>query len=314
MNPDRLVIFGEVLFDHFPGGETVLGGAPFNVAWHLQALGHQPLFISRVGDDLPAETVRSAMQSWGMDTTGLQTDKDRPTGQVKVTFNQGEPAYDIVYPAAFDRVSSVEFPAAVSPSREAASDQRQDSSIELLYHGTLALRHDVSKAAANSLHQRSPERTFIDVNLRSPWWERQQVLRWVGRAQWVKLNSAELEFLADSGRDAAGRFLHEHQLQGLIVTHGEKGATLHTSADEIFHTRPDTSASIVDTVGAGDAFSAVMIHGLMHDWPPQLALDRAQGFASAICQQRGATVGQRAFYTDFLDAWGSDNMNSCGSN
>ncbi|MDX1571268.1 MAG: PfkB family carbohydrate kinase, partial [Xanthomonadales bacterium] len=69
-------VFGEVLFDHFPDGTRVLGGAPFNVAWHLQALGAEPQLISRVGSDPEGDAVRAAMAEWGMDTATLETDPE----------------------------------------------------------------------------------------------------------------------------------------------------------------------------------------------------------------------------------------------
>ena len=69
----------------FSGRQRVLGGAPFNVAWHLQAFGQSPHFISRVGDDAAGETIRNAMHEWGMDMRGLQTDPERPTGRVEVS-------------------------------------------------------------------------------------------------------------------------------------------------------------------------------------------------------------------------------------
>ena len=103
----RPCIFGEVLFDHFPDGTRVLGGAPFNVAWHLQAFGRRPRFISRVGRDPEGEAVREAMRTWGMDTTGLQTDPRQPTGRVSVLFDDGEPSYDIVHPCAYDAIEAV---------------------------------------------------------------------------------------------------------------------------------------------------------------------------------------------------------------
>ena len=81
----RVHVFGEVLFDHFPDGSKVLGGAPFNVAWHLQAFGLSPRFISRVGDDEDGEQIKSAMQAWGMSLSGLQTDRKLPTGDRKST-------------------------------------------------------------------------------------------------------------------------------------------------------------------------------------------------------------------------------------
>ena len=92
MNNNRITIFGEVLFDRFPDGSSVLGGAPFNVAWHLQAFGQRPLFISRIGRDRLGDTIRSAMQSWQMDVLGLQQDEIYPTGTVQVAIEQGEPS------------------------------------------------------------------------------------------------------------------------------------------------------------------------------------------------------------------------------
>ena len=80
--PIPLVVFGEVLFDVFPGGEAVLGGAAFNVAWNLQGLGLAPLFVSRVGADELGRRVLDAMASWGMETRGVEVDSSRPTGRV----------------------------------------------------------------------------------------------------------------------------------------------------------------------------------------------------------------------------------------
>ena len=153
----RLCIFGEVLFDHFPDGTRVLGGAPFNVAWHLQAFGRRPRFISRVGRDPEGEAVREAMSAWGMDTAGLQTDPRRPTGRVGVRFDDGEPGYDIVHPCAYDAID----------------EPPQDSvGCALLYHGSLALRDAVSRQSAQALMTGKPETVFVDVNLRAPWWRR----------------------------------------------------------------------------------------------------------------------------------------------
>ncbi|RLJ20866.1 hypothetical protein DJ031_04880 [bacterium endosymbiont of Escarpia laminata] len=85
MSDKRLCVFGEVLFDHLPDGARVLGGAPFNVAWHLQAFGQSPCFISRVGRDAEGAKVKTAMTAWGMRIDTLQTDDHLPTGQVSVS-------------------------------------------------------------------------------------------------------------------------------------------------------------------------------------------------------------------------------------
>ncbi len=68
-------------------------------------------------------------------------------------------------------------------------------------------------------------------------------------------------------------------------------------------TRPASGNSVVDTVGAGDAFTSVIILGLVRGWPLQQTLDRAQAFASAVVGVRGATVQDPGFYRPFIDQW-----------
>lgn len=102
----RPLIFGEVLFDRFPDGSVVLGGAPFNVAWHLQAFGLAPLVISRVGRDALGGAVVAAMTGWGMDRRGVQFDATHPTGTVEVAFQAGEPHYAIVDRVAYDIIAA----------------------------------------------------------------------------------------------------------------------------------------------------------------------------------------------------------------
>ncbi|MFZ2407026.1 MAG: PfkB family carbohydrate kinase, partial [Methylobacter sp.] len=84
MTHNQIAIFGEALIDQFPDGQQILGGAPFNVAWHLQAFARHPCFISRVGRDAAGDKIRQAMQAWGMAVENLQTDPDHPTGTVQV--------------------------------------------------------------------------------------------------------------------------------------------------------------------------------------------------------------------------------------
>jgi fructokinase len=284
----RICIFGEVLFDHFPGGERVLGGAPFNVAWHLQAFGQHPRFISRVGPDAEGGAVRAAMEGWGMELGGLQTDPALPTGRVSVALADGEPSYDIVHPVAYDAIAPAD----------------AGNSCRLLYHGSLALRENASRLALERLRGAGPATVFMDVNLRPPWWQREQVLAWVAAADWVKLNRDELDELAGSGDEAEARFLEAHGLQGLVLTEGSRGATLLTAAGERQAVKPRGGQVVVDTVGAGDAFSAVMIVGLAQSWPHRVSLRRAQDFASAVVGLRGATVGDAGFYRRFLESWG----------
>jgi len=287
------VIFGEVLFDCFPDGSAVIGGAPFNVAWHLQAFGLSPLVISSVGEDELGERVRDAMSGWQMDARGLQTDSGHPTGSVKIEIIDGEPRYEIVEHRAYDHIDRARLPAINSAS--------------VLYHGTLALRNRPSREALEDLRKDLDAMVLLDVNLRAPWWCKEDVLTCVGAADWVKLNEDELKLLG--GDDAsdhlsrAQRFLQRHGLAGLVVTLGEKGAFACTAQGGFTEVEPAGLSEVVDTVGAGDAFTSVLILGLSREWPLALTLQRAQGFAARVVAQRGATIHERELYADVLLSW-----------
>ena len=285
----RVYIFGEVLFDSFADGNRVLGGAPFNVAWHLQAFGQSPLLISRIGRDLEGDQVRAAMSGWGLATNHLQVDPERPTGRVAVSITAGEPAYDIVADCAYDSIEPVSLPPA-----------------SLLYHGSLAVRGSTSAESLRLLRASGPDTVFIDVNLRAPWWSPQVLHELLQGAQWVKLNGDELALLGGSDQQAdAGRdFVERYQLKGLLLTHGARGAELLLAGGGRFQVAPAlTDIDVVDTVGAGDAFASVMLLGLLNDWPMPVMLERAQQFAAAMVGQRGATVADLDFYRKFSQQW-----------
>ena len=286
------VIFGEVLFDCFPDGNSVLGGAPFNVAWHLQAFGLSPLMVSSVGNDELGEKVKSAMQNWCMNTEGLQLDPDHPTGSVDIVFNNGEPQYTIVEHRAYDHIDAAELPSLPGNS--------------LLYHGSLALRNQVSRDALSKLKAQHSGTVFMDVNLRDPWWERKFVLDLASEADWVKLNEDELAQLG-SGTGAidtqAREFMDAHSLTGLVVTLGEKGALALTQEGSAAMVAPSQTLDVVDTVGAGDAFTSVLILGITLGWPLDSTMERAQYFASLIVGQQGATVHDHAFYQQMITDW-----------
>lgn len=291
MTARRPLIFGEVLFDCFPDGSRVLGGAPFNVAWHLQAFGMAPLFVSRVGRDPEGARIRQAMSDWGLSTAGLQSDAEHPTGRVEVRIEDDEPAYEIVTGSAWDHIAADELPAGTFP---------------LLYHGSLAGRSGASAAALVSLRRRGTP-VFVDVNLRPPWWQRHQVLALLQGARWIKLNRDELAALSDTqlGREADARRLLATcpGAELLLVTDGEKGALALTPAGELQRVRPPQRLSVVDTVGAGDAFASVIILGLLVGWPLPQLLERAQQFAAALVGIRGATCNDPGFYKEFIRDW-----------
>lgn len=290
---NRPVLFGEVLFDCFPDGSEVLGGAPFNVAWHLRGFGESPLFISRVGEDDAGARVRQSMAAWGMDTSGLQTDREHPTGAVRIQLVDGEPRFEILPDQAYDFIYLADLPDLGRPA--------------FLYHGSLALRRPESGTTLDTLtaHRNGP--VFLDVNLRPPWWQLPDILRWTTRADWVKLNRDELDLLAPGEGDLAERgrdFMARFGLEYLVLTRGAEGALALSATGEEASVRPAAATRVVDTVGAGDAFTSVFLLGRLRAWPLAQTLERAQAFASAIVGVRGATVSEPDFYRRFLADWG----------
>lgn len=296
------VVLGEVLFDHFSDGSRVLGGAPFNVAWHLQGLGRAPIFVSAVGDDESGREVLDRMRGWGMRTGGLQTDAAHPTGRVTATIEDGEPTYDIEDDQAYDHVR-----------RDIAVASVAAASVALIYHGTLALRHDTTRRALDGIRDASDAPVFVDLNLRRPWWTTELVDECLAGARWVKLNRDELAVVTgrspesvDACTEQAMALAVDRGLQSVIVTMGKQGSLM-VGEGRSWISDPETldPEDVVDTVGAGDAFSAVACVGLVEGWDPADILSRGDALALEFCRVRGATTTDEDVYERHLERWGS---------
>jgi len=291
VDPGPVLVFGEVLVDQFPDGQRILGGAPFNVAWHLTAFGATAQLVSAVGEDSDGEMIRASMADWHMDAGQLQISRNLPTGAVSVSLKNGQPSYDILEKRAFDAIAA----------RTVEPDQ-----CVFLYHGTLALREEASQRALSTLKRSTSAPVFMDVNLRDPWWDRSSVLRLADEATWVKLNDEELGRLVAGNGDIdelAYRLVDTHELEGVIVTRGAKGALAVTRAGDRYLSDPDAAVTVIDTVGAGDGFAAVMLLGILRGWPIVESLRRAQEFATLIVQNRGAILHDKSTYAKLMAKW-----------
>jgi fructokinase len=292
----RPVILGEVLFDLFPPDISVLGGAPFNVAWHLKGFGLSPLLISRIGKDARGESILSTMQIWDMDTSGIQIDAAHPTGVVRVELEEGQPHFTILPDQAYDFIDP-----------DAALAVLRGQSCSLLYYGTLVGR-GASYAAVQALRQ-IVSSVFVDLNLRAPWWKMETVHTLLEGARWVKMNGDELAVIAqleapseNSLETTAHALCLESGWELLALTLGAQGAWL-LNAERTYRGKAVVLEAIVDTVGAGDAFSAVTILGLHRGWSLETTLSRALDFAAALCQIQGASPLDPALYASYLEKW-----------
>jgi len=292
----RPLVFGEVLFDCFPDGRAVMGGAPFNVAWHLQGFGLAPRLISRIGTDAQGEDVLSIMQAWGMDTQGVQRDGRHPTGRVQISMQGKAHTFDILPDQAYDFIDA-----------NAAATAARQAQASVIYYGSLVSRNPVSASALKALLEQNLP-AFVDINLRAPWWQADSLPTLFHRARWAKLNDEELiELFGDDAASSelaplAERVRRQYGLELVIVTRGADGALL-VKDQEVLRGDPVGVEDLVDTVGAGDGFSAVCLLGLIQGWELGEILSRALEFAAQICRQQGATAQDPGLYSDFLRRW-----------
>ncbi len=293
-----VLLFGEALLDELPGGE-VPGGAPFNVACHLGAFGARPLLVTRVGRDAEGRRLERTMQRRGLDRRGVQRDPSRATARVTVRLGNQGPRFEISRDQPFDVIDA-----------KAAIGALDGAAPRLVYFGTLAQRSATSRTALEALLEASPGTRFLDANLRAPWYDRDVVHRSLELADVVKINEEEcteiasLLEMAPAGRGFRSAITSRYHLSSVVVTRGARGAVQQDRSGQEIATPPVRRATrVVDAVGAGDAFSAVLLLGLLRGWAPETALLRADAFARGVCRLRGAVPRRRSFYGRFLAAW-----------
>lgn len=288
-----------MLADVFPD-QSVLGGAPFNVARHLQAFGLHPLMISSIGNDAVGDALFNEMNHLNMDTAGIQFNMRYPTGQVKVTFENGGHSFEILADQAYDHINVA-----------ITSETVREAKPALAYLGTLAQRSMESRLAAEQFLKDCHCPVFLDINLRQPWYNEALIMAALATADIVKMNEDELTIVAAylkydhlNMRDQAQAIQKQFALKQLLITCGVEGSCLLTEQQQWLRVDAfDLGIPVVDTVGAGDAYAAVFLLGFLQQWESAVTLARASQFASAICTIRGAAPDVMAFYTPFLEAW-----------
>lgn len=287
-----IFVIGEILFDIFPN-YTRMGGAPFNFAYHLHKFGFPVCFVSRVGNDEHGRQITEALNARGFSTDYIQMDRRYPTGNVQIRLDEnGVPDFDIISDVAYDHI---EFDTGV---HQHVLDQAG-----LIYFGTLAQR---GRDGFNSIqqflaHRNSEALCFYDINLRPNCYSETVIQASLEHSDVLKLNMDELQVCKQICRfeEDDRRFIsylrQTHNLGTVALTHGEHGSNLYTNGNR-YDSTPQMVASLIDTVGAGDGFAAMLAAGTLLGWPPEQVLFQASKFASRICSIRGAIPDSPAFY------------------
>ncbi|MBT9499610.1 MAG: fructokinase [Burkholderiaceae bacterium] len=291
-----VVVLGEALLDLFPEG-SVVGGAPFNLARNLAALGAAPLMITRIGADAAGGRIAAEFTRFGMETRGLQRDPQRATGVVHVRMEGPQHRFEIGTDSAWDALDAAELVRSVEAARPA-----------WICFGTLAQRDPLSRAAIRSGLACTQAQRFLDLNLRDGPDNRTLAEASLALADVAKVNEGELETLlgwfGEPEHPAAVEALIDRfGLQILLITRGADGYACFDASERRWLEGRAPAVDVVDTVGAGDAFAAVFLLGRLRRWPLETTLQRAAQFASSVCTFKGAVDPSLPAYAEVRAAW-----------
>lgn len=285
-----VVGLGELLWDLLPE-EARLGGAPANFAVMAGRLGDRAVVASRIGNDALGSRARAVLELLPVESRFLQSDREFATGTVTIALVDGEPAYTIAAPVAWDAL-------ALTPEwKELAR------SADAVCFGTLAQRSTVARATILGFlyeTRRDCVRVF-DVNLRTPHWSGDVLRDSLGRTTILKLNAGELPHVlmgtgacpypttTEDGDElllGARRLLERYPLEMVCITVGARGSLLVTRQEQ--HRHPGLATRVVDTVGAGDAFTAALVHYYLEGAPLPVLNEAGNRWGAWIASQSGA--------------------------
>jgi fructokinase len=283
---------GEVLWDMLPSGRR-LGGAPFNVTARLRRMGFAASYLTAVGDDEPGRAALARMRELGVDTSRVRTVPNVPTGRAEVVLDpSGDPTFEIVRPAAYDLLA------------EGAPVEAPDPAPDVLVYGTLAAWRRPTLDVISNLASRHPDTLRVyDVNLRPGCWTPRLVDGLARTANVLKVSERELPHLsrrppeARPGDDQAGEtpdgieaavrdIADRYGMRAVACSRGARGGAL--LLDGVFVQQAPPRVTVVDTVGAGDAFTAAMVEGIVRGLPAEEVLRRANALGALVASQPGA--------------------------
>ena len=277
-----IVCFGEVLWDCVPRG-LFLGGAPVNVAWHLQRHAVRALPVTGIGRDFLGDELRRRLTAGGVDLRYVTRTTNRPTGTVQAVLDdRGVPAFHIARGAAWDRID----PRPIMRGNDAPA---------ALIYGTLALREPFNRRSLAALLQAWPSAwRVVDLNLRPPFDTGAAIDLALAEAQFLKLNEHELARLTGAKRislrgvePATRRIAARHGISRICVTAGDRGAGLLWDGE--WHWEKARPVAVRDTIGAGDAFLAGLLAALLvRHHSPREALAHACRMGEFVAARDGS--------------------------
>ena len=270
----KVLAFGEILFDCYPATRKI-GGAPFNFCAHLAKLGGNCTLYGSVGDDNLGEEALSFAKKFGVDTSFLQKHPTLPTGTCRVTYQNGEPCYDLSGFFSYDSIS-LDFDVLAE-------------SYDIFYFGTLALRNEISrKTCEKLLSEGNFDLRFFDMNLRQHYYTDELIKQGLSLCDIVKMNREEYLLLKKifsiTGEEydvVLQEICRTYHIQTAILTLDRDGACLWDEKQGFF-TVSAQKTEFVSAVGAGDSFCACFLYHYKKGHSLQVCLEKASLLAGLV--------------------------------
>ncbi len=279
----KVIGIGEVLWDLLPAGRQ-LGGAPANFAFHAKMLGAQAQLVTRVGRDDSGHAILQRFVEMGIDIDAVQLDDLAPTGTASVVLKNGSvPHFIIQENVAWDQLMMTE--------KARAAVHKADA----VCFGTLAQRNETARTAIQSLMSSARPEAFriFDINLRQKFFSLEIIKTSLGLANILKISDEELPVLASffglvgGPEEQIAELARRFDLKLVALTCGARGSLLYSQGG--YSKVEGLPTSVVDTVGAGDAFTATLAMGLLAGWDLDMINYRANKVAAYVVSQPGAT-------------------------
>ncbi len=282
--PPTVVGLGEILWDLFDDA-AVFGGAPANFACHAAELGLHATIKSAVGRDPLGSQALAWLAASSLSVEFVAVDPNHPTGTVRVRLDgAGRPSYEFASDVAWDHL-------ACNPA-----DCELAQRAHAICFGTLSQRSPKSRRAIQQFLESVDRNAWriLDVNLRANSYDAKVIRESIQQANALKLNNDEWGIVTAAlgeslpmNRQGVQRLAEQHNLRCIALTRGHEGSWIWL--DGQWDEQVPQSIQAVDTVGAGDAFTAALIAGLLGHEPLSRLHERASRIAAYVCTQRGAT-------------------------
>ena len=289
----KISAIGEILFDIYPGRKT-LGGAPFNFIYHIIKLTGSGNFISAVGNDAAGNEIIQFIRKNEINHGYIQIKEEYPTGAAVANLDENKiPHWEIITGTAYDHIL-----------REPSLQKLLDEQTDCLYFGTLAQRAATSRETIQSLLDSKRLKFFCDLNIRQNYYSKGIIEKSLSAANVLKLNTDELKLVNDllinkpfDIVDLSMAIADNYKIDLICVTMGEDGSYL-ISGDDV-NLYKQSISNVVDTVGAGDAFAAILCLGYLSGWDIAKINKLSSEFASEIVMIEGALPKDDLIYEKF---------------